>query len=357
MHKVLTLYTHSTNKCDSYGIIACELARHLTRQGYYVNVLTTSGTRVHNSQDEEVKAIMRQPVFPTCGGIVLAYPTAYTAFGPLIWEGPRVGVVTFESDRLPDDWIANLNRLDAISTPSTWSADIFRRSGVTVPIVVNHEGIEGYSYSLRTDDKPFTFLTFMDFIGFGRKGWDLALWAFNHAFGNDPDYRMIVKARVAGLEQITAIDNPNIDLLKAEMSEAELNDLYAQCDVMVASSRGEGFGRLPREFALTGGLALATNWSGLTDHIEQWGDPLNEFTMIPAWRTHERFKHVGSWAECDHRALAEEMKRVAAMPASERNALGLVRSQAVQRLYKWEHYAAEVAKLWRMANMKVWSHA
>jgi glycosyltransferase involved in cell wall biosynthesis len=352
---IVNVFTHTTNPYDSYGVIACEVARHLSRRGFYVNVLHTSGPKVREIHDDELKRILSQPVVPVTGGIALAYPTSFGFYGPLLWEGPVVAITTFESDALPDGWVETLNRCDAVSTPSTWSADVFRNAGVTAPIAVNPEGIsDAYQFKVRAASTPLMFLCFMDFVGFGRKGWDTAMAAFWYAFGQDMDYRLVIKAREnhSAINGINHDTNPNIDLLKQDLTEAEMAQLYQTCDVLIGCARGEGFGRLPREFARTGGISLATNWSGHTDELAHWGTPINDYTLVPAWRNHERFNGVGRWADVDAEQLAAQLTAIAAMPIADRNARGLAASKFVEQTYTWDHYGDQLVDLWRLAAMK-----
>src|SRR5205085_6451780 len=48
----------------------------------------------------------------------------------------NVGCTMFETDRLPPDWVAQCNAMDAIWVPSEGVRDMFVASGVRVPVSV-----------------------------------------------------------------------------------------------------------------------------------------------------------------------------------------------------------------------------
>jgi glycosyltransferase involved in cell wall biosynthesis len=290
---------------------------------------------------------MQQETVTPGGGIALGYPTTFDHLHVPLDAAPILAVTTFESDMLPLDWDVILNECAGISTPSVFSKDVFESAGIVVPIVVNPEGLNGgYVYKARTGEKPFTFLAIAD-RGV-RKNWVGIAQAFVRAFGDNPDYHLILKMRRQD-EGLTAT-NPNITFICDDYSEAEMVGLYQRCDCMVFATRGEGFGRPPREFARTGGLVLATNWSGLRDDIEKWGDPIDEYQLMPAWNKHPYFEGVGQWADVNLDALAVHMRRVAAMPIEERNALGERRAVAAKRLYTWDAWVNRIVDLWKRVN-------
>jgi len=350
MPETVTIYGHTSSPYDSYGLIMCEIVRHLSRNGVPAQGMPTNRQRARSEQDDEVRALMQRVVTPALGGIMMAYPTSFDAYGPLAWAGPRVALTMFESTKLPARWVDALNEMHLVIAPSRFVADTFRANGVTTQIRVIPLGLnDTYRYTPRNNGRPFTFLAIMDAVQFGRKGWDIAVTAFFRAFGNDPAYRLIVKARrdVGGPDRIT---NPNIDLMRQDLSEAEMAALYAECDCMVAPTRGEGFFLPGREFARSGGAVLATNWGGTADDLPQWGIPINAFTMVPAWPLCEPLKNCGEWAEVDIDALARQMREVAGIPLEARNQRGLEVSEFVTRRYRWDTFAREIVRAWTDAG-------
>lgn len=328
--------------CDSYGLIACQLARQLTSRGHAVNAYALGGTTFPN-QPADIRRLVTMAHRPNMGALLLGYPTVYHRFGALTAIGPRVAVTMFESSKIPAGWTQVLNRCDAVLTPSQFGADLFRTSGVTVPVHVASIGLSRIYRPVRRDrDRPLTFLAFLD--RGSRKGGMLAFNAFVRAFGDDQNVRLILKMRYHQVP--LSLLNDNVTVIIRDMSETELYKLYLTADVLIHPSTGEGFGLIPREFAATGGVSLATNWSGTADDIEQWGIPL-DYRLVPAqWKTRNlEGQDLGEWAQVDRDYLAGVLRDVAErreiyQAQAWRNAPGL------HTLYDWRTFGDVVLNTW-----------
>ena len=149
---------------DSFGILALELSRHLTRLGAYVNLFSQGPRRAGPALDAELAAIVGQPIRAATGAIFLGYPTTYATYAnPLTRMGPRVGVAMFESTIIPEGFTEALNACQAVVTPSRFCRDIFADAGVTSPITIAPLGLNPlYAYAERPVERPLTFLAFID---------------------------------------------------------------------------------------------------------------------------------------------------------------------------------------------------
>lgn len=331
---------------DSFGILALELSRHLTRLGVYVNLLSQGPRRAGPVLDPELVEIIAQPIRAVTGGIFLGYPTTYATYAnPLTRMGPRLGVAMFESTRIPAGFAEALNACQAVVTPSRFCRDIFVEAGVTRPITVAPLGISPlYTYAERHPDQPLTFLAFID-RGM-RKGGIEAMQAFIAAFGDDLNYRLILKGRTSKVN--AEILNTNIELIQRDMTPAELHQLYLRADVLINPHKGEGFGLIPREFAATGGLALTTGWSGTADDLIQWGVAIPYHLVQADWSNHGRLEgqDLGLWAEPNHEALVGLLKTIAHNRDWYR-ARARVYAHNARRLYRWENFAGQVLETWK----------
>lgn len=333
--------------CDSYGHIALELARHLTHVGVHCNLFAPGKREVEN-QDDELAAIVRQPVYPVHGSIMLGYPTGYQVHrSPRVHVGPCVALTMFESSKLPADWVTPLNDTNAVIVPSWFCYGVFRDAGVSVPVHVVPPGVgDIYRYHERTEGKPLTFLAFLD--RGERKGGVVALQSFLRAFGEDTDYKLILKGRTPKEGRGFELSNANIEVILEDMSEAELYALYCRCDVLINPHKGEGFGLIPREFAASGGLAMTTGWSGTADDIERWGYPLPYALEQADWRGNKKFegRDVGQWACVDPDRVASQLRIVADAWQWYRQTLP-AKAQAAAQLYDWRTFAERVLAVWK----------
>lgn len=347
MNDVITVYAPGHyDPFDSYGLIACQLLRHLDALGVYVNAIA-HGYHQRDNQPGDVARLTNRPIRPSLGGILLGYPSGYERHGPLANMGPRVAVSMFESSRIPHDWIEPLNEMDAVIVPSEFCRDVFMDCGVTSPIHVIPLGIsEVYKPVWREQERPFTFLTFGD--RGARKGGHAAIQAFLRAFGDGPDYHLIIKYRET--QRKAEILNDNITAVYEDMTEAELYELYQSAHVLINPNKGEGFGLIPREFAATGGIALATNWSGTADDMYLWGWPLPYSLVTADWRGNRILEgqDLGVWAEPNIERTADVLKDVA-----ENRDRYLYRAwnnaQTLHELYSWRGFAAGVYDVWKEA--------
>ena len=328
---------------DSFGLISVELSRHLTRLGCYVNLFSL-GPREVPFQDEEIAGIIRQPIRASMGMIAGGYPTTFDRYPPMFQMGPRVGICMFESTKIPPVFVSKLNQCQAIITPSTFCRTVFAEAGVTVPIHVIPLGINAlYQPVERPTDDPLTFLAFID-RGL-RKGGPTALQAFVAAFGDDMNYRLILKGRKSKIQ--AEILNPNVTLIQEDYSEEQLYELYKQCHVLINPHRGEGFALLPREFAGTGGISLTTAWSGSADDLDQWGIGIDYKLVKADWSGHNQFSKMdlGCWAEINMADLVDKLENIADNRSYyQRQAYRLAPN--VHKLYSWEAFAKGVLAVW-----------
>ncbi len=355
MPDIVSIYAPSWDPYDSYGMIAGHLAKAADRRGWHVNAFQRHGQLRHETHDETMRHLIGQPIRPAFGGLMLGYPTEHASHGPLAMAGPRVAVTMFESTQLPPTWAGPLNRCEAVIVPSAWLVQVFRNSGVTVPIYVVPLGIdEVFTPGERKRQVPYTFLANADRMDWNRrKGWDVAVCAFEVAFCNRSDVRLVFKARERS--KSVQFTNNNIVVVQADLTPAALNAFYHQADCMVFPTRGEGFGLPPREFAATGGLVLATAWGGTADDIDAWGVPI-PYTLKEAWHPNDEKHGPGLWAEPDVDALAALMVQAATRPADwERHARQA--AERVRALYRWDCFTDRVLDIWQQVVHREAVHA
>jgi glycosyltransferase involved in cell wall biosynthesis len=367
---------------DSYGLIGCQLVRHLSKLGAHVNAIAL-GKPVMDNQPSDIRALTQLPIQPVGGGIFLGYPTSYHKQSAMAFAGPKIALTMFESSLLPAGWADILNTMDAVIVPSWFCNEVFYNSGVRVPVYVIPLGLsEIYSQRDRTIPKsmeeahlfatgghpgytisgpspyvppthyqrnpelprPFTFLTFKD--RGPRKGGVAAINAFLREFGDDENFHLVIKERSAEINLVPT--NKNFTHIRSDFNESKLLNLYMSVDCLVNPNKGEGFGLIPREFAATGGIALTTAWGGTADGINEWGVPLKYKLVKADWKGNKTLEgqEVGEWAHVPEEEIAASMRRVAQQRLLHYR-LAHLRAHSAKLLYSWSNFAQQVYSVWK----------
>lgn len=320
---VVTMASPTWNKSESYGRIACEGRDYLQKKGVIVN---TIGADAPNDL-----------FLPTLTNILHGYPTNFKDFSDIANYGIKIVQTAWESTVLPPKWAENLNACTAVLVPCHWNAEVFKACGVTVPVHVVAEGIsQEFHYQERHQRDVFRFIAIGD--RGQRKGFIEAISAFFMAFGKRTDVELVIKSRsLAENSPLLHLTNSNIKVINEDYTDEQMQALYASCDCMIFPAHGEGFALPPREFAASGGIALATNYGGMADDIEGWGIPL-PYKLVEAWPFHPDFKGLGEWPDADMEATADLMKKFSEMSLEGRNQIGKRFSDAALKLYQWNNY-------------------
>jgi glycosyltransferase involved in cell wall biosynthesis len=247
----------------------------------------------------------------------------------------------YESTKLPGGWAEQINKTAAhVVVPSPWLEEVFIDAGVDIPITTIQEGIDPKDFPIvdwKPSKRPYTFLCLAD-RGI-RKGFDIAYAAFYRAFANNPNVRLLIKAKE---------DNPHLQMLRNgktgqislwEYNAPSMADVYAMADCFIFPSRGEGYGLPPREFAATGKPVIALSQHGTFD-VEKWGIPINEFVMRPATSQ----KGGGDWFEPDNNELTEKLLWCYNNQEKARQ-IGLNGAEWLRQNQTWELAGKKLAKL------------
>lgn len=181
----------------------------------------------------------------------------------------KIAYVTFESSRIPDEWVEILNtHFDLVAVPDIYCVRVFKQSGVNIPIFQLPLSVD-LSPLLELPPKekanyPFTFGN-VSFIS-ERKNQLLLVKAFAKAFGNRPDVRLKMNAKYS---EPTALASLNLWLEEAKINNIELSfkrlnrEVYVQfldsLDCYVNVSKGEGFSIPPREALARGIPSIISN--------------------------------------------------------------------------------------------------
>jgi len=166
---------------------------------------------------------------------------------------------------------------DECWTPTKWNADVFKASGLEIPVKVVPLGVDPHTY--RPDgprrlpecrllttrhagarEVPEGFVYIYVFLPSFRKGIDVLLPAFEAAFANDPDASLVLAVTHSTLQDFE-VDLPRpemrskVYILKGEFTERGMASMYRAYSGYVCASRGEGW-NLPMMEAAACGLPV-----------------------------------------------------------------------------------------------------
>jgi glycosyltransferase involved in cell wall biosynthesis len=253
---------------DGYGSVAEYLVRGMARAGAAVDVTPFRLDPAGLSQ-EFLDLLGRSEPDP-------AAPTLCFA-----WWGENLDrfaavrdlflYTMWETSELPRDWPVRLNRARAVIVPTRFVAEVFRRSGVTVPVEVVAQGVdpERYAYTERLERPGLTTLMVGVFVP--RKNVLEGVEAWKLAFAGDPDARLVIKSRFQW--NLYAPDDPRIRFVDTNEPTQGIAHWYQQADVLMALGN-EGFG-LPLVEAMATGLpVVALDSEGQRDLCQDAGDRL-----------------------------------------------------------------------------------
>jgi glycosyltransferase involved in cell wall biosynthesis len=250
---------------DGYGSIAEYLALGMARAGALVNVVPFRVDTAGLSQ-EFLDLLSRSDsdraaptlCFAWWGENLERFTSVSDLFIYTMWE----------TSELPRDWPARLNLARAIIVPTQFVAEVFRRSGVTVPVEVVAQGVdpERYHYNERPNRPGLTTLMVGVFVP--RKNMLEGIEAWKLAFAGDADARLIIKSRFQW--NTYAPDDPRIIFVDTNETTKGIAHWYERADVLMALGN-EGFG-LPLVEAMATGLpVVALDSEGQSDVCREAG--------------------------------------------------------------------------------------
>lgn len=250
-----------------------------------------------------------------------------------------VSYTTWESDRLPGASVDVLNHYDAVLVPSFFNADVFKSSGVSVPVeVVPHCAPASRRSSAPEHEGGFIF--YMISTWTTRKAVLEAISAYLLAFTAEDDVALVIhttpedqiaRERVARGKQAlephstaswytlakalagrTAL--PKIVLSTRQLAPAEIAKLHEEGSCFFSLSHGEGWGLGSFEAAAFGNPAIVVGWGGPLDYLPAGYPYLVSYRLEPTlseepdawWEPHQGER----WAKADPEAAAALLRHV-----------------------------------------------
>jgi len=253
-----------------------------------------------------------------------------------------VGRTMFETDRLPRGWASRLNAVDEVWVPTEFHRAIFEEGGARRVAVVG-EPVDVDAFRPEgpvLDELRAAFVAVSVFKWEKRKGWDVLLRAWREACRPEDLLVLVTGAYHSDADFHAKLDRFARDTfgepipcpirVLSDLSHTDLAALYRTADVLLAPTRGEGWGRPHVEAMASATPIIATNWSGPTAYLtEDNGYPLRVAPNLSPVAEGPFADHL--WAEPDVDHLAALIRRARDFP-DERKAKGLrARADMVDR--------------------------
>lgn len=233
----------------------------------------------------------------------------------------HIGRVFWETTKLPEDFIKNIQFCDEIWTGSEFNKQALRNSGITRPIYVipqavydevNVETIKPYKVA-NTDDYKF----YSIFEWTERKNPLTLLTAFWQEFENTEGVSLTIKTYVDNFskekrEEITmAIQTLKyklglqryapVHLYRNLMDREQIYRFHKTFDCFVSAHRGEGWGIPQMEALLVNNCVISTGCGGIHEYLENKKDayllPYELIQLTKNNRNQQWYKEDQQWAD------------------------------------------------------------
>lgn len=199
----------------------------------------------------------------------------------------NIGRLIWETDRLPEEWIPHVNKMDEIWTSSDSLAEVFKSCDVRVPVYVFPEPID-----ITLADKQFDpymvmahkgFMFYSIFQWIDRKNPEDLIKTYLKTFEGNDNVSLLIKTHRINFDesefshikeditrwkqQLNLKKYPRILLCKRLLSDFEMMRLHATGDCYVSADHGEGWGRTIQEALLLGKPLISTARGGIHEYL------------------------------------------------------------------------------------------
>ena len=257
--------------------------------------------------------------------------------------------IDWDTTKAPKVWVDNINEhIKKVYPSSEFVEGVFKDSGVKPPMTVIRHGVRSDRFpAFERDTKgDFTFLTCGDISL--RKGTDVLIKAFEEAFPDEQDVKLVIKSNKSVNEgKIKVPDDPRIEVIEERYKHEDYLKLYEKADCYVAPSRDEGFCLPVLEAMSTALPVIVHNWSGMTSLAnEEYNYPIGSGSPMKADMTFypDEYKEdgIGDWKSPSKKELIEKMRFVYEH-REEAVAKGKKASEWARSEWDWDK---QVSKMW-----------
>lgn len=243
----------------------------------------------------------------------------------------NIGYTVWETSKLPDSWIPMLNKMDEIWVPCDWNVEVFKDSGVTVPVVkVPHTfSKESFtsvdlpeSFNISEDD----FVFYSIFQWSARKNPEGLLKAYWHEFSDKDNVTLVlktyaydhnsqdaefIKQTIKKLKKTMWLnDLPPIVLMHESLSREEIAALHTRGNAFVLPHRAEGWGIPHFESMALNNVTVSSRYSGNLEFMNDQNSFLVDCQTTPCYGMgRPTYNGRMTWGEPDVVELGKQMRK------------------------------------------------
>lgn len=208
-------------------------------------------------------------------------------------ETVKIAYSMFEATEIPIEWVEKLNAyFDAVVVPDEFHINVYKNSGVTIPLFVIPTGLyldKYFEFADRKEaTKPFTFGTVS--TNTFRKNLKRIINSFAMQYGNNPDYHLHLHVKYPLFVEETLEDYveslgiTNVEISSDLLEEDEFAEFLQKFDCYMLLSTGEGFSNTPREAMASGiPVIISDNTAQSTICNSGWVTGVQSDIPIEAW--------------------------------------------------------------------------
>jgi len=238
----------------------------------------------------------------------------------------KIGLWVWELPAFRDEWFEELGLFDEFWVPSTFvmrAVEAVTAKPVTlaphvVPLQTARRDDWRGRFGLAEDG--FVFLYIFDASSVvERKNPQCLVDAFEAVFSPKDNVRLVLKvlhpeqaADFSSYLGALVARNPNVTVLRENLSADELAGLVAACDCYVSPHRSEGFGLTVAEAMASGKSVIATPYGGVADFLtEDVGYPL-QYKLTEVGSDFGPYAKGAIWADPSREHLGQLLREVVA---------------------------------------------
>ena len=287
------IYTSALFDASGYAEAARNNIGALDHVGVTVDPVAVSFENYRSDTGElgkRIRAMMGKPINPK----IQIIHTTPENFPRLSKKGKyNIGYIAWETSRLPKNWIPLINNnLNEVWVPSSHNEEVFKKSGITKPIIkIPHTFREedivvqsNNSVFPEKKDDEFTFYSIFQWTE--RKHPTGLLRSYLTEFKPDEKVCLVIKTYFINPENPIEKDQlkksigtlkerlyieafPKMLLISSLLSREQVLSLHQLCDCYVSTHRCEGFGIPLVEAMMAGKPVIATDYGGPRDFIKE----------------------------------------------------------------------------------------